>query len=151
MVSEADKAFHEAGLKTLGASDNLLKRIRDLDGLAKTSGGFIAISLEKTARSYYVQVMELMETAHQLRQRLMAKKGEEGYVADDEARAFFNKNYLEMVKEAGRAYQLMLMGAEAMVKMLILTKGDDPSGGTKKKPGWRKVTAVEQQNAQAGS
>lgn len=139
MVSAADKAFHELGLKKLGASDKLIERIRNLDGLAKTTGGFIAISLEKTSRSYYLQVMELMETAQNLRARLHAKAGEEGYIENDEARAFFNKNYIEMVKEAGRAYELMLSGAEAMVRMMKAATSDDDAPGATKKPRWGRV------------
>lgn len=141
MVSAADKAFHELGLKKLGMSDKLITRIRDLDSLAATSGGFIAISLEKLSRSYYAQVLELMELAKELRDRLMAKAGENGYVADDEARAFFNKNYIEMVKEAGRAYELFLQGAQVMVEMMIKTKGLEMPGGRKKKHGWDIVQA----------
>ncbi len=143
MVSEADKKFHDIGLKKLGASEKLLQRIRDLDGLATTTGGFIAISLEKTSRSYYLQVMELMETAQELRGKLMAKPGEPGHISDDEARAFFNKNYVDMVKEAGRAYELMLTGAEAMVRMMQATREDDAPGGALKKPKWGRVKKAE--------
>lgn len=153
MVSDADKTFHEAGLKKLGVSDKLIERIRNLDSLAPSSGSFIALSLEKTHRSYYLQLMELMEMAQDLRARLMAKAGEPGYIGDDKARAFFNKNYIEMVKEAGRGFELMLGGAQAFVKMLMDTNGENAGGNggaTKKKPGWRKVTPLDA-NAKTGA
>lgn len=143
MVSAADKEFHELGLKKMGISEKLLKRIRDLDGLAPSSGSFIAISLEKVSRSYYVQVMELMEMAKDLRDSLMTKGGQPGYIADDKARAYFNKNYIEMVKEAGRAYELFLTGAQVMVEMMIKTKGLEMPNGKKKKHGWEIMPAPE--------
>lgn len=136
MVEKCDRELQEKGLRELGVSEDLLKRLKGLEGLARSSGHFIAISLETTHRSYYLQVLELMELANQLRRKLMAKAGEEGYIGDDEARAFFNKNYIEMVKEAGRAYELMLTGAQAMVKMIVDTKGLEMPGGRKKKHGW---------------
>ena len=144
MVAKADRELHEKGLKKLGVSKDMLKRLRGLEGLARSSGHFIAISLETTHRSYYLQVLELMETAYRLRERLMAKAGEVGYIADDEARACLNKNYVEMVKEAGRAYELMLKGAQAMVQMIVDTKGLEMPTGKKKKPGWEIKAAPKQ-------
>lgn len=136
MVEQCDRELQETGLRELGVSDGLLKRLKGLEKLARSSGHFIAISLETTHRSYYLQVLELMELANDLRKRLIAGPGQTGYIADDEARAFFNKNYIEMVKEAGRAYELMLTGAQAMVKMIVDTKGLEMPNGKKKKPGW---------------
>lgn len=141
MVEQCDRELQETGLRELGVSEGLLKRLKGLEKLARSSGHFIAISLETTHRSYYLQVLELMELANELRRRLMAKAGETGYIADDETRAFFNKNYIEMVKEAGRAYELMLTGAQAMVKMIVDTKGLEMPNGRKKKHGWEIVDA----------
>lgn len=141
MVEQGDRELQEKGLRELGVSEDLLKRLKGLEGLARSSGHFIAISLETTHRSYYLQVLELMELANGLRKRLMAKGGEDGYIVDDEARAFFNKNYIEMVKEAGRAYELMLTGAQAMIKMIADTKDMEMPGGKKKKHGWDIVQA----------
>jgi hypothetical protein len=141
MVEQADRDMHEKGLKALGVSENMLTRLKGLEGLARSSGHFIAISLETTHRSYYLQVLELMEVAKGIRDRLMAPPGDTNYIADDEARAFLGKNYVEMVKEAGRAYELMLTGAQAMVKMIVDTKGLELPNGKKKKHGWAIVEA----------
>lgn len=141
LVSETENELHQLGLKKLGLSDKLLKRLKRLDGLASSSGAFIAISLEKTHRSYYVQLLELMEMAEELRVKLMIPRDQPGAVVDDEARAFFNKNYIEMVREAGRGYEMMLTGATAMVKMIGDAKGLDIPGGKKKKAGWGIVDA----------
>lgn len=143
MVSKADKIQHDLGLEKLGFSPQALQRIRDLDELASSSGQFMAISLEKTQRSYYVQLMELMQLAHKLLKRLSIEPGQEGYILDDEARAAFNKNYIEMVKEGGRGFELMLTGTQAMVKMMMDSKGKDGAPGATKKPAWRKVAAAD--------
>lgn len=137
MVGEAEKLMHEKALKRLGVSDTLIQRIRDLDGLASTSGHFIALSLEKTHRSYYLQSMQLMELAHSLHKRLMSDSKDPDGIADDEIRACFNRNYTDMVREAGRTYELMLTGAQAMVEMMLKMRDSDsgrrrPTG----KPGW---------------
>lgn len=143
MVSKADKIQHDLGLEKLGFSKETMQRIRDLDGLANSSGQFMAISLEKTQRSYYVQLLELMQLANKLLKRLSVEPGQEGYIADDEARAAFNKNYIEMVKEGGRGFELMLTGTQAMVRMMMDTKGKEGAPGTNKKPAWRKVAASD--------
>lgn len=137
VVGEADNLILRDGLKKLGVSEKTLERLKTLDGLAKSSGHFLSISLEKTHRMYFLQLVHLMEVSDDLRERLLAKEGEKGYIGDDEARAYFNRNYAEMVKEAGSGYKLMMEGAQAMVKMLQAAKGDEelPGGGTKK-PGW---------------
>lgn len=141
MLTEADRTEHEAGLRKMGLSKKLLDRIRNLDGLAPNTGSFFAISLDKLSRSYYVQMMELMGLSRDLYLRLSLKEGAKGYVADDEARALFNRNYTEMVKEAGRAFEIFLRAAEALVEMMIKSKPLDGPNGPKKKPGWAITTA----------
>jgi len=143
MVTKAERHLHQLGLRKVGIPETTLKRIRALQGLASSSGHFIAQSLEVTSRSYYVQILELMELAKALHKRLMAKPGEPEYIQDDEARAMFNKNYVEMVKEAGRAFELMLTAATAMVKMIADTNGTELPGGKKKKQGWAIVNVTK--------
>lgn len=145
MVTHAERELHQLGLKNLGVSEKVLTRLKGLEGLASSTGHFIAQSLEVTCRSYYVQILEMMEMAHDLRSKLMAQPGETGYIASDESRAFFNKNYIEMVKEAGRAFELMLTAAQAMVEMMAKAKGLELPGGKKKKHGWEIVDAPKTQ------
>lgn len=135
VVSESDNVLLRKGLTKLGISQKTLDRLKTLDGLARSSGQFLSISLEKTHRMYFLQLVQLMEVSDQLRERLLAKVGEQGYINDPEARAFFNKNYIDMVKEAGSGYKLMMEGAAAMVRMLQAASGEQ-GGGAKKKPGW---------------
>jgi hypothetical protein len=141
MVTHAERELHQVGLKNLGVPEKMLKRLKGLEGLASSTGHFIAQSLEVLCRSYYLQILELMEVAHDLRARLMIPSGQEGHISDDEARAYFNRNYVEMVKEAGHAFELMLMAAQAMVKMMVDTKGLEMPGGKKKKQGWEIIDA----------
>lgn len=147
MVSAADKELHQLGLKNLGLPEKTLLRLRGLEGLARSSGNFLAISLETTHRSYYLQLIELMGLAKDLQERLSTPAGQDGYIADAEQRAWFNKNYIEMVKEAGRGFELSLTAAQAMVKMMVDTKGLEMPGGSKKKPGWGIVKAKKVQPA----
>lgn len=149
MVSDQDNAMLREGLKKLGVRTETIERLRTLDGLARSSGHFLSISLEKTHRMYFLQLVHLMELSDDLRAKLMAKPGEDGYIVDDEARAAFNKNYAEMVKESGRGYALMMEGAAAMVKMMQAAKGDDDQpGGGMKKPKWGRVKKAEATDAQ---
>lgn len=141
VVSEADNEMLRNGLKKLGVSAETLTKLKDLDGLAQSAGHFLSISLEKTHRMYFLQLVHLMELADSIRIRLNKPKGEEGYVESDEARAFFTKNYTDIVKEVGNGYKNMLNGAEAMVSMLSTARGAPVAN--RKKMGWRKVTAVE--------
>lgn len=149
MVTQAERQLHHHGLKNLGVSEKVLKRLKGLEGLATSTGHFIAHSLEVTARSYYVQILEMMEMAHDLRAKLMIPAGQEGYISNDETRAFFNKNYIEFVKEAGRAFELMLQAAQAMVKMMLDSKAlESPDGTGSRKPKWTQIQSDKKSDAQ---
>lgn len=141
MISEQDKELLHKGLSKLGVSESTLQKLRDLDGLAQSTGHFLSISLEKTHRMYFLQLVHLMELADSVRLRLMIPKDADGYIDKDEARAFFQKNYNDMVKEVGNGYKNMLAGAEAMVSMLSTAK--QIPHANRKRMGWKKVTAVE--------
>lgn len=139
MVSESDNELLRKGLKELGVSDKMVERLKTLDGLARSSGHFLSISLEKTHRLYFLQLIGLNEVADELRTRLLAKPNEDGYITNDEARAFLNRNYAEMVKEAGNGYKIMMEGASNMVRMLAAAKGNDDPTGPTGKPKWGRV------------
>lgn len=139
MVSESDNELLRKGLKKLGVSDKMVERLKTLDGLARSSGHFLSISLEKTHRLYFLQLIGLNEVADELRARLLAKPDEPGWVAGDEERAFLNRNYSEMVKEAGNGYKIMMEGAANMVRMLAAAKGNDDPTGPTGKPKWGRV------------
>jgi len=146
IISEQDNLMLRQGLEKLGVSQKTLTRLKDLDGLAKSSGMFLSVSLEKTHRMYFLQLVHLMEMADELRERLMIKAGEVGYIADDEIRAAYNKNYIEMVKEIGGGYKLTIEGAQAMVRMITAAKGTDPTG-SKKKPAFSKLVSPPKNKA----
>lgn len=148
MVSESDNEILRKGLAKLGVSETMIKRLKTLDGLAKSGGHFLSISLEKTHRLYFLQVVHLHEVTDLVRHRLMAKPGEDGHIASDETRAYFTRNYVELVKEGGSAYKLMMEGASNMVRMLQAAKGgDDETPGATGKPKWGRVRTVKDANA----
>lgn len=149
MVSESDNELLRKGLKKLGVSDKMLSRLKTLDGLAKSSGHFLSISLEKTHRLYFLSLIGLNEVADELRQRLLAKEGEPGYIASDESRAYFNRNYAEFVKESGNGYKLMMEGAANMVRMLQAANGDEDAGAALGKPKWSRVKKADQTTTNA--
>lgn len=136
LVTDQDNKILADGLKRLGMSDELVKKVRDLDRLAESSGKLISVSLQKTHGMYLVQLFNLMDMADKLKDRLAKKQGDEGFEPMSNLdRAFLQRNYTEMVREAGNGYKLMLSGALAMTEML---KGATEQGGgvVKKKPGW---------------
>lgn len=139
MVTDAERQMHLLGLKKAGIPEDTLKQLKALKGLASSTGHFIAQSLEMTSRSYYVQILELMELSKALHKRLMKKAGDDDFIASNEERAMLNRNYIEMVKEAGRAFELMLMAAQAMVKMMQASEDDSKGTGLTRKPAWGKT------------
>lgn len=137
MLTDAQRQLHYKGLEKAGLPPEQVKRLRNLEKLAGSTGEFIALALEKLSHNYYFQILKLMALADRTWDDLMLKPEDKGYIADAEARAFFNRNYTDMVKEAGRAYDLFLQGAQAMVEMMMKTQGiGGPKGGKKVKPGW---------------
>ncbi len=139
MVSASDNELLRKGLKELGVSDKMLERLKTLDGLARSSGHFLSISLEKTHRLYFIQLIGLNEVADELRGRLLAKSGDPGFIDNDELRSYLNRNYVEMVKEAGNGYKIMMEGATNMVRMLNAASGKDDPGAPTGKPKWGRV------------
>jgi hypothetical protein len=140
IVSEADNEILRAGLEKLGVSPATIEKFKNLDALAKTSGHFLSVSLEKVHRMYFLQLVNLMELGDSIRARLMIPVGQEGYLSDEEARAYANKNYIDIVKTTGDGYKNMLQGAQAIVAMLKGSSGEDPKGA-KRKPGFSKLVS----------
>ncbi len=143
LVSPHDTERLIKGLKAFDFSEGSLQKIRALGDLAENTGRFIAVSLEKTHQNYVVQQFGLMELAADIRKRLLIPHGQEGYVADEETRAFLHKNYTEMVRESGRGVERMLQVAEVITRMLEASSSKAKAAKTKR--GWRKVTAAETQ------
>lgn len=142
-IAESDMQAMRDGLKRMGIGDSTLAKLKELDTLAKNDGLFLSISLRTTHRMYFVQAVNLMETADGLKKRYLdpvqdpdKAPGEtkENNNCNAEERAYFYKCYHEMVKESGRAYSLMMAGTEAMVRMLKAATGDDKPRS--KKPKW---------------
>jgi hypothetical protein len=155
IVDEEDAKMLLEGLRAIGLPEKDLKRIKDLSALAKSNGHFIASSLQTTHRSYFVQVMELTTVARNLKERYLddveeddkdnpgTKKMVRNNKCSDEERAYFYKCYTEMVKEAGRAYEIMMNGAQAMIRMLQAAGSDGDDDQSNAKPAWHKRTAKE--------
>ncbi len=144
LVSPEDTKRLINGLKAFDFSEASLEKIKSLGKLAENTGRFIAVSLEKTHQNYVVQQFGLMELAADIRKRLMIQKGQEGYVDNEETRAWLNKNYVEMVRESGRGVERMLQVAEVITRMLESASSKTKSAVTKR--GWKKVTAVDAQS-----
>lgn len=155
IVDEEDARMLLEGLRAIGLPEKDLKRIKDLSALAKSNGHFIASSLQTTHRSYFVQVMELTTVARNLKERYLddveeedkdnpgSKKMIRNNRCSDEERAYFYKCYTEMVKEAGRAYEIMMNGAQAMIRMLQAAGGNDDDDQANAKPAWHKRSGKE--------
>jgi hypothetical protein len=133
-VGEADNAILMGKMKEMGLSEKTLSTLKTLDGMAPNTGKFLSMSLEKTHRIYFAQVMTLFEVANTFRETYLSPD----YKCSNEERVFFHKTYTEMVREFGRAYSLMMQGAQAMVKMISASKNSMAVGGVKAKPGWQR-------------
>lgn len=114
LVSQAERELHYRGLKAIGVNETTLQKLRDLDGLASSNAAFIAIGLEKTHRLYYEVVINLKTVADQIKERYLDPEK----AVDMETLPFFYRNYIDAVKEFGRAYDLFIQGAAVILKMV---------------------------------
>lgn len=146
IVAEADRRRFRASLRKAGVSEKQLQKMKDLDGLAENTGMLLAVSLQQTHQNYIGQLFMLSEVSDELRERLRGTphpdRVDEFLPLDAESASFLYRCYTEMVKEHGRGYQLMMEGAQAMIRMMMMAKGDDPNNGPQKKPGWGKPKKV---------
>lgn len=140
-IDDADNAILHKGLAKMGMNGKTLDKLRALDGLATSSGKFVALALEKTHRMYFMQLVGLFEIADEVRERYLTQhKDEAGKlydpVANDEVRAMYYRNYTEMVKEGGRGYKQVMDGTEALVRMIMSSKSTNGKPVKHAKPAW---------------
>lgn len=125
LVTKAEREMHYKGLEALQVNEGTLKKLRDLDGIASSNAAFIAIGLEKTHRLYYLAVIDLKTVADQIKERYL----DDPKAVTDEERPFYYRNYIDAVKEFGRAYDLFIQGAAVILKMV---GGGGENGDVKK-------------------
>lgn len=142
-VAEMDRQAYRDALKEYGVSDKQLAKLKALDGLAKNGGRLLSVSLQMTHQNYVGQLHNLAEVADELRDRLRGKEMADGSTQplDFEEYATLSKVYVECVKEAGTGYKLMMAGTEAMVRMIMASKGKSPSGSPAE-AGWGPMKKV---------
>lgn len=126
LVSAAERELHVKGLKALEVNEKTIEKIRRLDGLASSTGAFIAMGLENTHRLYYLSICELKTVADQIKERYLDPE----HAVSDEDRPYYYRNYIDAVKEFGRAYDSFLNGAAILLKLVGGSSDDD----AKKKP-----------------
>lgn len=138
MVAESDRRRYRAALRRAGVSEKQLEKMKNLDGLAKNTGMLLTVSLQQTHQNYIGQLHMLSEVSDELRERLKGMIGPDGKLEplDTESASYLYRCYTEMVKEQGRGYQLMMEGAQAFIRMMMMAKGNDPDSKVQKKPGW---------------
>lgn len=128
LVDEAERELHLKGLEAIGVNEQTLKKLRRLDGLASSTAAFIAIGLEKTHRLYYLAVVDLKTVADQIKERYL----DDPTAVTNEERPYYYRNYIDAVKEFGRAYDLFLQGAAVILRIVGQASGE-PVDGKKKK------------------
>lgn len=126
LVDEAEKELHMKGLEAIGVNEDTLKKLRKLPGLASSTGAFIAIGLENTHRLYYLAVVDLKTVADQIKDRYL----DDPKAVSDSDRPYYYRNYIDAVKEFGRAYDLFIQGAAIILRIV----GQDAGGGAEAKP-----------------
>lgn len=126
LVSEAERELHLKGLEAIGVNEKTVEKLRRLDGLASSTAAFIAIGLEKTHRLYYLAVVDLKTVADQIKERYL----DDPNAVTNEERPYYYRNYIDAVKEFGRAYDLFIQGAAVILK--IVGSGDSDDSKSKK-------------------
>ncbi len=143
LVDEAQREMHMKGLEAIGVNEETLGKLRKLSGLASSTGAFIAIGLENTHRLYYLAVVDLKTVADQIKDRYL----DNADAVSDSDRPYYYRNYIDAVKEFGRAYDLFIQGAAIILR--IVGQGDGK--GDEKKPSRAKLgfTGRSMKQAQA--
>lgn len=133
LVDEAERALHLKGLEAIGVNEKTLTKLRRLDGLASSTAAFIAIGLEKTHRLYYLAVVDLKTVADQIKERYL----DDPNAVSNEERPYYYRNYIDAVKEFGRAYDLFLQGAAIILRIVGEQSNDKdkPTGKARLKLG----------------
>lgn len=137
-VAEMDRDIYREGLREYGVSEKQLKKLKALDGLAKDSGRLLSVSLQMTHQNYLGQLHKLADVADDLLERMKGVEIDGKYIPHaPEDQASLTKCYIECVKEAGKGYQLIMEGTQAMVRMIAVASGVSdtaPARETKWKP-----------------
>jgi hypothetical protein len=121
IVSESDTNLMRLGLKKMGASEDLLKSLKQLDKLAESGGKFLAICLQTTHRMHFVQTIGAFDQARRVQKILDdddAEKDPAKKLSHEDRQAYYSI-YLDMQEATGKAYALTLKGTESMVRMLM--------------------------------
>lgn len=145
IVSENDTNIMRLGLKKMGASESLLKSLKQLDKLAESGGKFLAVSLQTTHRMHFVQTIASFELADRIKKLLDADDAEadpEKKLSHEDRMGYFSL-YLEMQDATGKAYTLTLKGTESMVRMMMAASKRGYKGKAAK-PGF---AALKSENA----
>ncbi len=145
VITTEDSAHFRKGLKNMGVSERMLKKIKNLDGLAKSGGQFLAASLKMTHGLYVFQLTKLDEQIDGILDDLNNDRIETDpkKKMSHEDRSYLLNCYATLVQESARGYRLNLQGTKAMVDMIRAAR-EKTGGQTNKKPGWglAKVKAV---------
>ncbi len=129
LVSQAEREHHMKGLQLLGVNETTLTKLRNLDGLATSTGAFIATGLEKTHRLYYLAVIDLKTVADGIKERYLDLDADGNPQVGQDLLPYYYRNYIDAVKEFGRAYDSFLNGAAIILKIV----GDNSGEPGKKK------------------
>ncbi len=145
LVDEAERDLHMKGLEAIGVNEETLGKLRKLSGLATSTGAFIAIGLENTHRLYYLAVVDLKTVADQIKTRYL----DDPKAVSDSDRPYYYRNYIDAVKEFGRAYDLFIQGAAIILR--IVGQGAEDSEEKKPKRAKLGFTGRSMKQAQAPS
>ena len=136
LVDAAEKEMHMKGLQAIGVNEGTLKKLRRLDGLASSTAAFIATGLENTHRLYYLAVIDLKTVADGIKERYLDLGADGNPQVGPDLLPYYYRNYIDAVKEFGRAYDLFLQGAAIILKIVGQNKDDEPGGKKKAKLGF---------------
>lgn len=150
LVDAAEKEMHMKGLAAIGVNEGTLKKLRRLDGLASSTAAFIATGLENTHRLYYLAVIDLKTVADGIKERYLDLGTDGKPQVGPELLPYYYRNYIDAVKEFGRAYDLFLQGAAIILKIVGQNKDDDGGGKKKAKLGFS-GRSLKQANPEAKS
>lgn len=143
LVSKAENDLHIKSLKALGVHEATIDKLRKLEDLGSSTGAFIATGLQKTHRLYYLAVVDLKTVADQIKERYL----DDAEAVSDELRPFYYRNYIDAVKEFGRAYDLFIQGAAVILKISAGGSGGEDGPKPKAKLGFTGRSAPRQVNA----
>lgn len=123
LVSEAERELHLKGLAAQDLDAKTIEKIRNLEGLATSTGAFIVMALENTHRGYYVLVMQLKSVAEDIKKKYLDDPVPGGpddgtsVKIDAALKPFYYRNFIDAVKAFGDAYNNFLQGAAIILKM----------------------------------